>query len=126
MAIKGRVTAGGREAVIAVEVLGGNGRRRAWIEAVLDTGFTGYLTLPNDMAASLSLAPRGSRDAVLADGSVVDLDVYRARVVWHGRERPVSVLGAEGAPLVGMALLSGSELRIQVTGGGEVTVEELP
>lgn len=125
MAIEGRVTAGGREAVIALEVLGANGRR-AWIEAVVDSGFTGYLTLPNEVAMSLSLAPRGSRDAVLADGRVVDLDVYRARVVWHDQERSVSVLGAEGAPLAGMALLSGSELRIRVVGGGEVAVEELP
>lgn len=121
--IRGRVTADGREAVISVEVLGRNDRRM-WVEAVMDTGFTGYLTLPSDLVASLDLAPRGSRDAILADGRRVDLDVYRARVLWHDRERPVVVLGAGGQPLVGMALLAGSELRIRVEGGGEVTVED--
>ena len=59
---------------------------------------------------------------VLADGRTVDLAVYRADCL----ERPVQVLGAEGAPLVGMALLSGSEPKIRAEGGGEVLFEELP
>jgi predicted aspartyl protease len=87
---------------------------------------TGFLTLSADLVRSLSLPLRGSRDVVLADGSVVGLDVYRARVVWHGRALPVSVLESEGGPLVGMALLRGSELRLRVMDGGDVLIEELP
>ena len=91
MTIEGRVTADRREAVIAQEVLGENGASpvRTRIEVVVATGFTGYLTLPNDTAASLGLAPRGSRDAVLADGRTVDLNVYRAgRLAWTGTAGP--------------------------------------
>jgi clan AA aspartic protease len=125
MAMRGRVTADAREAVIALEVLGAHGDR-AEIEAVIDTGFTGFLTLPADLVRSLSLPLRGSRDVVLADGSVVGLDVYRGRVVWHDQALPVAVLESEGGPLVGMALLRGSELRLRAVDGDDVLIEELP
>ena len=125
MPMRGRVTTDAREAVIALEVLGDDGDR-AEIEAVIDTGFTGFLTLPAGLVRSLSLPLRGSRDVVLADGRVVALDVYRARVVWHRRALPVSVLESEGGPLVGMALLRGSELRLWAVDGGDVLIQELP
>jgi hypothetical protein len=52
-------------------------------------------------------------------------DVCLARVLWHGGERPVRVLVAEATPLLGMALMRGSELRVECVGGGEVSVERL-
>ena len=52
-------------------------------------------------------------------------DVCLARVLWHGAERPVRVLVADATPLLGMALMSGSELRVECVGGGEVSVERL-
>ncbi len=125
MAMRGRVTADASEAVIAVQVLGARGDR-VEIEAVIDTGFTGFFTLSADVVRSMSLPSRGSRDVVLADGSVVGLDVYRGHVVWHGRALPVAVLESEGGPLVGMALLRGSELRLRAVDGGDVLIEELP
>jgi len=51
-------------------------------------------------------------------------DVCLARVLWHGGERPVRVLVSEATPLLGMALMRGSELRVECVGGGEVSLEE--
>ena len=123
MSITGVVNAR-REAVLRLEVLGVN-ERRTEIEAVLDTGFTGHLTIPGVIAEELALPSRGVREAVLADGRRVAFEVYRARVVWDGAPRDVQVLASEGDALVGMSLLYGHEVRIGVVEGGSVVIAPL-
>ncbi len=59
--------------------------------------------------------------AALADGSRILLDVYRAVVLWDGSERDIDVLAMGSEPLIGMSLLDGSDVRLQVTDGGLVT-----
>lgn len=49
-----------------------------------------------------------------------------ATVDWNGQSRRVEVEAAEAQPLLGMALLQGSELRIQVVPGGSVSIAVLP
>lgn len=117
----GRV--GAREAVLPLQVVGGSGARTE-VEATVDTGFTGVLCLPPDLVRSLSLPLVGRGVAVLADGRAVETRVHRARVIWHGRERGARVLATEGGPLVGMSLLRGSRLTVDVVPGGEVMIEE--
>jgi predicted aspartyl protease len=102
--MRGRVVSGGREAVVALPILGSGGTR-VEVEAVIDTGFTGHLTLPADVVRSLALSGRGFVEVELADGSTTALGVYDARVLWCSRERFVPVYEAEGGPLVGMSLL---------------------
>lgn len=92
---------------------------------LVDTGFTGHLTLPPASVDALSLPFVGSVESVLVDGSLVLEDFCTARVLWHGEERPVRILVVEATPLLGMALLSGSELRARVEEGGYVLVEKL-
>lgn len=92
----------------------------------MDTGFDAALTLPSWAVTELGLPLRGSRDAVVADGRVASMDLHRAGVMWEGRVRVVPVLAAEGTPLVGMSLLRGHELRIEVINGGAVEVRKLP
>ncbi|MBA2714371.1 MAG: clan AA aspartic protease [Rubrobacteraceae bacterium] len=122
--ITGRVTSDGREAVVALYVLGREERSQR-IEVVIDTGFTGYLTLPVDATASLGLPERGSETFMLADGSEAVLPVYRGGVVWHGRDLRIPVSQADGGALVGMSLLRGSRLRVDAVPGGDVQIEEL-
>lgn len=119
------VTADGSEAVLSVEVLSQIGASSLQVETVVDTGFTGHLTLPPATAEALGLPIIGSAESILADGSLVMKDVCMARVLWHDGERPVRVLAADATPLLGMALLRGSELRVECVSAGEVTVEKL-
>lgn len=79
----------------------------------MDTGFTGHLTLPGWIVEELALPSRGVREAALADGSTVALEVYRARVVWGGEMRGVQILASGGDALVGMSLLHGGEVVIR-------------
>lgn len=67
----------------------------------------------------------GNRRATLGDGSMVVLDLYLATVSWHVQEREVLVLQAEGGALVGMSLLYGSRVVLDVVDGGEVTIATL-
>ncbi len=96
--IIGKVTAN-REAVIELEIIGSN-QKRENVETVIDTGFNGYLTLSSDLINYLKLQLAGSRHVTLGDGNVVVLDMYLAKVLWHGQEREVLILEAEGGPLV--------------------------
>lgn len=112
------------EAMLLLDVGKDSGQGET-VEAVVDTGFTGFLTLPQPVVGSLALSLLGSAPATLADGSIAALDVYEALVIWHGRARSVECLAAGSVPLAGMALLYGSELRAQVIQGGDVEIREL-
>jgi clan AA aspartic protease len=114
-----------REAVIRLRVFGA-GRRAQEIDAVIDTGFDDALTLPRQVITSLRLPLAGPAQAMLADGSVVRLNYYRATVRWEGTPRRIMVLDAAGGPLVGMSLLYGSRVTLEVVDGGPVTIEPLP
>jgi hypothetical protein len=46
-------------------------------------------------------------------------------MIWHHGPHRIRVDEAETAPLIGMALLEGSELSIEVRGGGRVIIELL-
>lgn len=121
--ITGAVTAFG-EAVIPLRIVGSTGEVLD-IEAVIDTGFNGFLTLPTAVIDDLRLPWRRRGRAVLADGTETIFDTYDGSVVWDGQGRRVAVDGADSEPLVGMALLGGFELTIAVTKGGQVTIQTL-
>lgn len=122
----GSVSAEGREAVLAIRVFDpGGDEQTADVGAVIDTGFTGHLTLPPDMAVSLALPESWSEELVLADGSREIATVHRATVIWHGRRRSVPVHSVPGDILLGMAMLSGSRLQPDAAPNGEVIVEEM-
>ncbi len=119
-----RVGEGSHEAFLTVTVSGPSGKRTE-LESVVDTGFTGALCLSAEQIENLGLPVVGRGSAVLADGRAVETRYHRGRVLWHGRERGVQVLSAEGGPLVGMGFLHGGLLTIEVFSGGEVSVVKL-
>ena len=95
------------------------------VEAIIDTGFDGWLSLPSSLVVRLGLVWRRRGRALLADGSESVFDIYEATVDWDGRARRIPVDEAETFPLVGMSLLEGYELKVQVQRGGNVTVRAL-
>jgi clan AA aspartic protease len=96
------------------------------VETMIDTGYSGSLTLPPAQVATLGLSWLCQQRAVLADGSIQVLEVYTATIIWDGQPRIVEVDALDGNPLVGMTILEGHELRIKVVSGGMVTIEALP
>jgi clan AA aspartic protease len=115
----------GREALIQLTIRGFRGPQQE-IEAIVDSGYTGWLTLPPTAIAALNLRWQTVGRGILADGSVSTFDVYQAKVVWDGRFRRVFVDEFDATPLVGMALLRGYEYKMQVRARGKVTIKRLP
>lgn len=95
------------------------------IEAVIDTGFTGFLTLPTPLIFSLGLIWRGQAQATLGDGNPHQFDVYEAAVLWDGHVRVVETDAADTMPLIGMGLLYEYDVHIQTVEGSPVTIEAL-
>ena len=110
------------EAVLTLTLRGETGHERE-IEALIDTGFNGFLTLPPALVTELGLPFASIGRATLADGSEAAFDVYDATVLWDGQPKYVES-GAVGAdPLVGMSLLDGHNLNIEVVDGGRVVIQ---
>jgi len=100
--------------------------RTLTLSAVVDTAFTGYLTLPLDSIRELGLVLRGTQPAVLANGTVGQFSVYAGMVTWNGQERLTVIFESDSDPLIGMAMLWGSRLTVDAQEGGDVVIEGLP
>jgi clan AA aspartic protease len=112
------------EAIIKVAV-GRIGSPKATVDAVIDTGFTSFLSLPLSIITNLDL-PWHYRDVgTLGDGSEVVFEIYKAAVIWDGQNQIVDVAASDADPLVGMGLLYGFKLQIEAVEGGTVTIEAL-
>jgi clan AA aspartic protease len=113
-----------REPLIRLKIHGVRGRQQE-IDAVVDSGYTGWLTLPPILIAALNLNWQTFGRGILADGSVSVFDVDHAKVVWDGRLRAVFVDELDATPLIGMARLRGYEFKMQVRARGRVTIKRL-
>ena len=113
-----------REAIIQFVVLGENHQRQA-IKAVIDTGYTGFLTLPSAIISKLGLTWYMQEEGILGDGSLFMFNVFEATVIWDGQIKSIEINESETDPLVGMGLLDGYELNIQGFAGGLVTIKPL-
>ncbi len=122
--ISGTVNAN-REAVIRFPVRGPSGQEQE-IEAVIDTGFNGFLTLSPTIVAALGLPLLGRGRAVLANGSEELFNVHEVTVIWDGQPRVVETDAADTDALVGMSMLYGYRLQVHAIDGGPVTIEALP
>jgi clan AA aspartic protease len=91
--------------------------------AVIDTGFSGYLTLPLVTIDALQLPLIETRPYSLGNNQSVDFDLYGAILVWDEQERDVLVLASEAHPLIGMSMLKGFRVTIDAVDGGEVRIE---
>ena len=113
------------EGRIRLTVKGRSGRQQE-IQAVIDTGYTASLTLPSAVIQALGLRWQTVDRFKLADGSICIFDVYEAKVVWDGKVRQILVDEADAEPLVGMRLLKGHQLDMEVRYRGKVTIKRLP
>jgi len=113
------------EAVIPVLVQDATGHFQAQ-NAVIDTGFSGYLTLPSSTITGLQLPFLSSRVYSLGNNAQANFDIYKATLLWDGQDRDIEVLASEAHPLVGMSLLKGLRITIDAVDGGEVRIELLP
>ena len=113
------------EAVLELCLEDSNGQEQI-IEAIIDTGFNGYLTLPSGIIQSLQASYLGRGRATLADGNEGIFAIHQVALRWDNQLKQVEVDVMECAPLVGMALLKNYHLQISVVVGGEVLIQPVP
>ena len=90
---------------------------------MIDTGFTGFLSLPSALVTELELPFLTNESAMLADGSLVGFNVHDATALWDGQPRRVYAHLADATPLVGMRMLDRHNLNIDVEDGGSVVIQ---
>lgn len=123
--ITGIVVTAGREAVVRFFVRGIEGRLTE-VEAVLDTGFTDYLTLPSALITALGLPYQYDDKIVMSNGETATCAVHEGVVLWNGQERTVPIQAGEGDALIGMSLLLDHLLTLPVRDGATLTITPLP
>ena len=92
---------------------------------VVDTGYVGTLTLPPQLVQAMALPFLRNMTATLADGSSIDIDVHSATIFWHGLERNTEVIVLDDRSLLGMVLMDGSRLDVQLVNGAMCELTEV-
>ena len=89
------------------------------VRFAVDTGFTGWLTLPEEVIRELDLERQGTRRYILADGSESETALYLAFFALT----PIVVHQIDDEPLLGAAMMNGCRLTVDFWEGGQVTIE---
>ncbi len=113
-----------RNLLIPLTVKGFNSEELV-VQAILDTGFSDWLSLTNKQIEALGLLPSGVAESELADGSIVPVTLYTAIVVWEGIERLIEVVGGDVDPLMGVKLLDGYRLTADFKDNGMIHLSHL-
>ena len=91
----------------------GGAKQSNLLEAILDTGFDGYLSLPINIAVTLGIELTAVVAVEYADGRTSQELVFSVRVDFDGKEKIVpATLTAGAEALAGTALLADYELKL--------------
>ena len=108
--------------VIPVDLFDHQGRLHR-VEAMIDTGFDDFLTLPAYLVQRMGLVWASRMPMQVATSEWAQFDIYAADVLWLGNRLPLRVLQTQSEILVGTRLLWESELTVQFWEGGAVNVQ---
>ena len=122
MTAKGRVLR--RLPRVSVRLLGPDGA--SFCLAIVDSGFAGSAALPEEVRRRLGLTLVESTEARFADGVPRTLPVAEVRIEIGGEvfTRVEALVTGQGV-LIGMDLLAGHRLTLDVVEGGPVTIAPL-
>jgi clan AA aspartic protease len=95
------------------------------LTAIIDTGFSDFLSLPPAIIRDLGFEFEDPVTVILADGSETVLDTYAGRIEWDNRELRIVVIEADGDALIGMSLLRGHRLQLDVGEHGPLLIDAL-
>ena len=124
--VTGRVIARGEILQPVAELfVYGQSDTRAHVHAVVDTGFTQHLTLPEHAITALKLRFAFEETLTMANDEPIEFDVYHASVDWNGATRTIEIHRAEGDPLIGMAMLRDHDLHVRAVPNGPVSIDPI-
>lgn len=109
------------EARIELQIVHENGTDN--VEFLVDTGFNGYLAIPQSLVDHFNLELGAVQRGITADGRASYFDTVEVQAIWHGRSRALRAQVLD-EPLVGTRLLDGNKLSADWTVGGEFQLAE--
>ncbi len=112
------------EPIISISICDSNGKIYTE-DAIVDTGFNGWLSLSPDLIAQLNLRWKRRGRAILGDGSECVFNIYEAVVIWDEVNLTIPIDEADSEPLVGMSLMENYQLMVQVFEGGIVELRKV-
>jgi len=96
------------------------------IEFLIDTGFDGSLALPTSLVMRLNANYIMDEVVRMADGTQRRRPVYETEIDWNGASRSAYILVLDsGMPLLGVEMVADHSVYLEMTDGGEVTVDQL-
>jgi clan AA aspartic protease len=97
------------------------------MNAIIDTGYNGEVILSENKIQEMGLEFLGTIDTELADGRVVELDLFKGRIKWFGRIREIAVGASRSEDtLLGTLLLADCEVDINFKDGWTKIEQLLP
>ena len=109
------------EPVITIRVSGPVGTLIE-VDAVIDTGFNGFLCLPQEVVESARMPYLYSRTARMADDRNRTFPLHQAEVDWNGSSKTVEAHASGATALVGMQLMKDHRLEMDIRIGGAVRI----
>lgn len=101
---------------LLVELEAGGLKRKVKIEALVDTGFSGYVCLPMEIAKDLGLVLSGDEKFELANGQWVTQVTFQGYVIFLGKRQDVEIIvGDSPMPQIGLSLLADCRISIDFT-----------
>lgn len=89
----------------------------------IDTAFNGSLVVPRDAIERLGLRATSTTEAILADGTTIELETFACKLEWFGSVFRIQVIASDSRlRLLGTSLLAGRRLIIDYA-SGEVTLD---
>lgn len=95
------------------------------IEFLLDSGFNGFLSLPETTISSLGWRRERRQRAKMAHGISTRFDIYRGIIIWNDQPRIINVVASDSTPLIGTGLLEGSLVTMEVKPHGRIQITPL-
>lgn len=93
--------------------------------AIVDTGYNGEVILPENKIQEMGLEFLGTIDSELANGQIVEIELFRGRLKWFDMMREVTIGATQSdEALLGTQLLSDCELRVDFK-QGKLTIDQL-
>ena len=112
------------DAVVSLSILREDGTEDT-LEFIIDTGLSEEMVLPQHVVDQFGMLPDDTALLATSDGRIGLFATYTVWILWHDRPREIHVASMGREFLIGMALLSGSNVNIDAVPGGAVTISEL-
>jgi clan AA aspartic protease len=103
-------------ALVEVPVSASEDAEKQLLSCWIDTAFNGGLVIPRRHVEELELKQSSMTKAVLADGTIVELETFTCYLEWFGSTYRTQVAANEGEfPLLGTMLLADRRLTVDYT-----------